>query len=115
MMDSRLVEGHQRCADDGQRAFCRPACRISAVGFVAGIRRGSPGHHLTVTTGNFLAFRLAISQLKRIRHLTCPPSHCGHQITADRSPQFKERAQALRLMCLLAHWDAVQGDPARIA
>jgi len=30
-------------------------------------------------------------------------------------PQFKERAQALRLMGLLAHWDAVQGDPARIA
>lgn len=28
---------------------------------------------------------------------------------------FKERAQALRLMGLLAHWDAVQGDPARIA
>ena len=30
-------------------------------------------------------------------------------------PQFKERAQALRLMGLLAHWDAVQGDPARIS
>jgi hypothetical protein len=30
-------------------------------------------------------------------------------------PQFKERAHALRLMGLLAHWDAVQGDPARIA
>ena len=30
-------------------------------------------------------------------------------------PQFKERAQALRLMGLLAHWDTVQGDPARIA
>ena len=30
-------------------------------------------------------------------------------------PQFKQRAQALRLMGLLAHWDAVQGDPARIA
>ena len=30
-------------------------------------------------------------------------------------PQFKERALALRLMGLLAHWDAVQGDPARIA
>ena len=30
-------------------------------------------------------------------------------------PRLKERAQALRLMGLLAHWDAVQGDPARIA
>jgi hypothetical protein len=30
-------------------------------------------------------------------------------------PQFKQRAQALRLMGLLAHWDAVQGDPARIS
>ena len=30
-------------------------------------------------------------------------------------PQFKERALALRLMGLLAHWDAVQGDPARTA
>ena len=30
-------------------------------------------------------------------------------------PQFKDRALALRLMGLLAHWDAVQGDPARIA
>ena len=30
-------------------------------------------------------------------------------------PQLKERAQALRLMGLLAHWDAVQGDPARMA
>ena len=28
-------------------------------------------------------------------------------------PQFKERAQALRLMGLLAHWDAVQDDPDR--
>ena len=30
-------------------------------------------------------------------------------------PQLKDRALALRLMGLLAHWDAVQGDPARIA
>ena len=29
--------------------------------------------------------------------------------------QLKERANALRLMGLLAHWDAVQGDPARIS
>ena len=33
---------------------------------------------------------------------------------ADLS-QFKDRAQALRLMGLLAHWDAVQGDTARLA
>ena len=30
-------------------------------------------------------------------------------------PQFKDRALALRLMGLLVHWDAVQGDLARIA
>ena len=30
-------------------------------------------------------------------------------------PLFKQRAQALRLMGLLAHWDAVQGDPVRIS
>ena len=30
-------------------------------------------------------------------------------------PQFKERALALRLMGLLAHWDALQGDPASIS
>jgi len=30
-------------------------------------------------------------------------------------PQLKERALALRLMGLLAHWDGVQGDPARTA
>ena len=29
--------------------------------------------------------------------------------------QLKDRAQALRLMGLLAHWDAVQGDTARLA
>ena len=30
------------------------------------------------------------------------------------SAQLKERANALRLMGLLAHWDAVQSDPARL-
>ena len=30
-------------------------------------------------------------------------------------PLFKQRAQTLRLMGLLAHWDAVLGDPARIS
>ena len=30
-------------------------------------------------------------------------------------PHFKQRALALRLMGLLAHWEAVLGDPARIS
>jgi DNA replication protein DnaC len=35
--------------------------------------------------------------------------------TQANTAQLKERAQALRLLGLLAHWDALQGDPARLA
>ena len=44
-----------------------------------------------------------------------------HTSTATTKPlggadpaQLQGRAQALRLLGLLAHWDAVQGDPARL-
>jgi hypothetical protein len=38
-------------------------------------RIAGPGHQLTVTTGNFLASRLATSQVAPIREVTCAPSH----------------------------------------
>ena len=38
-----------------------------------------------------------------------------HKPTHADPHQIKDRAQALRLMGLLAHWDAVQGDTARLA
>ena len=44
-----------------------------------------------------------------------------HTSTATTKPlggadpaQLQERAKALRLLGLMAHWDAVQGDPARL-
>lgn len=41
----------------------------------------------------------------------------SHQVAPSGGvnlPQLRERAKALRLMGLLAHWDALQGDPARL-
>lgn len=42
------------------------------------------------------------------------PSAISHQTNTIEPAQLQERARALHLMGLLAHWSSVQGDPARL-